>query len=399
MIIALHMLQNHAPSNLNRDDSGNPKSCLFGGTNRARISSQAIKRSIRTSEIFRSYFADAPDLLGIRTREIPAEINDRLENDYADRIDASARNAIREITRKIGTSGGKNGNTEKDTKESKKAPKKAPKKATMTTLFETEETETETEESTDNDTKRPLLFMSGRELDQLTSDIVHAWEKGGADAVSTLCMQNTPIEYQHTVDIAMFGRMSTSKLFKPIEAAVQVAHAISTHDMTQEFDYFTAVDDRNPNQAGHIGDIAFNSATYYKYINVHWDELLSNLHHDTAIAMRSVRALIHAAVLVTPSGKQNTFSAHNPPDVVLVEVRPQNVPVSYANAVVDAVGSSSIVQTSASQLQSYIAAMDAMYAMPCSRAYITSVPFSIPGATNAQSLPSLLDWLVETITE
>src|SRR6266508_2221569 len=71
-LIAIHMLQNHAPSNLNRDDNGDPKDALFGGVRRARISSQSLKRSIRWSDTFRSYFTDMPALLAERTQLLPA---------------------------------------------------------------------------------------------------------------------------------------------------------------------------------------------------------------------------------------------------------------------------------------------------------------------------------------
>lgn len=84
MLIAIHMLQNHAPSNLNRDDNGDPKDALFGGVRRARISSQALKRSIRWSESFRTAFAETPELLGIRTQLLPEEVGKRLDGQGLD---------------------------------------------------------------------------------------------------------------------------------------------------------------------------------------------------------------------------------------------------------------------------------------------------------------------------
>src|SRR5215213_9028321 len=98
-----------------------------------------------------------------------------------------------------------------------------------------------------------------------------------------------------SVDIAMFGRMTTSAAFEDVQAAVQVAHALSTHRIEQEFDYYTAVDDiSGQSGAGFIGDTAFNSATYYKYFSVHWEGLVENLAGDAAVARQAVRALIEA---------------------------------------------------------------------------------------------------------
>ena len=76
MLVQIHMIQNHAPSNLNRDDTGSPKEAVFGGVNRARISSQCLKRSIRQSEVFRETMAD---YLGVRTRRMPLELEALLE--------------------------------------------------------------------------------------------------------------------------------------------------------------------------------------------------------------------------------------------------------------------------------------------------------------------------------
>jgi CRISPR system Cascade subunit CasC len=93
----------------------------------------------------------------------------------------------------------------------------------------------------------------------------------------------------------MFGRMTTSSPFKDIDAAVQVAHALSTHKVEQEFDYFTAMEDKpKPGAVGasFIGDVAFNSATYYKYINIHWEELVKNLGDHRDVAASAVEALL-----------------------------------------------------------------------------------------------------------
>ena len=121
----------------------------------------------------------------------------------------------------------------------------------------------------------------------------------------------------------MFGRMTTSEAFEDVQAAVQVAHALSTNALAQEFDYYTAVDDLSGESgAGMIGDVEFNSSTYYKYLNVHWEQLVKNLGGDAAVARQAVLALLEAAATAQPTGKQNSFAAHSLPDLVLVEVGP-----------------------------------------------------------------------------
>jgi CRISPR system Cascade subunit CasC len=144
-----------------------------------------------------------------------------------------------------------------------------------------------------------------------------------------------------TPDIALFGRMITSDAFEDVEASMQVAHAISTNKMDHEFDYFTAVDDlkkggEEDSGAGMIGDVEFNSACYYKYFSLDFDDLVNNLagpepdekalKEAKEIALITTKAFINAAIKTTPSGKQNTFAAHQLPDAVLIEMRKKNIP-------------------------------------------------------------------------
>ena len=155
------------------------------------------------------------------------------------------------------------------------------------------------------------------------------------------------------LDIALFGRMVTSEAFVDVEASSQFAHAISTHKIDHEFDYYTAVDDLQraaDDEAGAgadmIGDVEFNSACYYKYFNIHVDGLVDNIsgrafgrpvteeHEREAreAAAMATGALIEAACRVMPSGKQNSFAAFQLPSLLWIEIRDASLPVSYANA-------------------------------------------------------------------
>ena len=199
------------------------------------------------------------------------------------------------------------------------------------------------------------------------------------------------------MDIALFGRMTTSETFENVNAASQVAHAISTNALTQEFDYYTALDDiSGQSGAGMIGDVEYNSSTYYKYLNVHWEELLKNLGGDMTVATQAVLALISAAATAQPSGKQNSFAAHNLPDLVLVEVSDKNLPVSYANAFLRPARANSeytLTEASAAQLSDYMTRVNKMYKPMGQRAFAAMIDCNLPDAQQQDSLDDLQGWL------
>lgn len=319
MLIEIHMLQNHAPSNLNRDDTGSPKECVFGGVKRARISSQCLKRSIRRSEIFQ---CDLAGHLAQRTRRLPEIVKERL-------IGTGISPEMAEIAaQKASGFGNKEGK---------------------------EQSKLETAQ---------MMFLMEADIAAVTEVLrTAAMEAGTAAKFAKLQAKDLQAKAEQigfrpiTVDIALFGRMTTSEAFRDVEAAAQVAHAISTHKVDHEFDYFTAVDDlKNTSEqeedsgAGMIGDVEYNSACYYKYFSIDLSGLRANLtgaklgrndipaaeqEKAASLIARAVEALLKAAVMTTPTGKQNSFAAHQLPAAVLVEVRPNHTPISYANAFVD----------------------------------------------------------------
>lgn len=202
-----------------------------------------------------------------------------------------------------------------------------------------------------------------------------------------------------SVDIAMFGRMTTSRAFKNVQASVQVAHALSANALKQEFDYYTAMDDLKPDSepgADMIGDIEFNSCTYYKYLNVHWEELVKNLGGDKEIARRAALALLEAAAMAHPSGKQNSFGAFNLPDFVLVEVSDRNLPVSYANAFLKPVygfSDKSLMANSVDKLAEYVTRLSKVYNLDPKRAYLTVDNLKFLDLQAQPSLEDLGKWL------
>src|SRR5262249_33379271 len=125
-------------------------------------------------------------------------------------------------------------------------------------------------------------------------------------------------------DLALFGRMIANLPERNVEAACQVAHAISTNKMEMEFDFYTAVDDLKPEDtaAAHmLGTVEFHSACFYRYANVDTTQLLTNLGRDADLARGTLQAFLRASVAAIPTGKQNSMAAHNPPSLVLIVVR------------------------------------------------------------------------------
>lgn len=364
MLIDIHILQNHAPSNLNRDDTGAPKDAIFGNALRTRISSQSLKRSIRRSEVFSEAFGGT-GLLANRTRRLPNMLRSRLAGLE---LDEAAVDTIVVRAQEIGRESGRD--------------------------------IAKSEEEGDPETAQ-LIFLSDQEVSVLARKLADLYiERGEAAFVKLKVEEMTKAlgkSVPQSVDIAMFGRMTTSAAFEDVQATVQVAHAISTHKVEQEFDYYTAVDDiSGETGAGFIGDTAFTSATFYKYLSVHWEGLIKNLAGDTDIAMQAVGALIRAAVTVSPTGKQNSFAAHNLPDFVLVEVRERNVPISYANAFLKPVwtgGSPSLMDASVEALKSYMESLNGAYGIPAERAWFGTGAWAPPDAMNQRSLDGLIEWL------
>lgn len=312
-IVEIHALQNFAPSNLNRDDTGAPKDALFGGTRRARVSSQCLKRSIR------QYF------LGL------VEQNALASDDVAFRTKRLLDDLLKSLVEK---------GRDKD-----EAEEKARLALGAMELTVKEDGKTEY-----------LLFLGQREISGI-ADIIH--EKWDSITVSDSvpaegkkpgkakkqASQSADPELKKAldkvfnggkaVDVALFGRMLADMPEKNQNAACQVAHAISTHSVEREFDFYTAVDDLKPEDtagADMMGTVEFNSACFYRYAVVDWEKLVENLQNDRELATKGLCAFLEGFVAAEPTGKQNTFAAHNPPEFVLVSVRRNAAPRNLANA-------------------------------------------------------------------
>ena len=309
MLIELHLLTPHAPANLNRDDFGRPKTAHFGGTERGRISSQALKRAIRKSP----YVAERlGEKISTRSLHIPLMIYDALKEEYAgddaqvDRLGIACEAVASGL-----------GKAEKIDKEDEYALKTS--QIVFLTNDEIARLTQFVRETVVSDQK-----LTKKDIKELSKTV--AAESGINDRPSD------------GVDVALFGRMTTDEAnaFAAVDASMQVAHPIATHTTITETDYFTAVDDWKQDSAergsGHIGELDFNSAVYYKYFSCDLDLLTENLGGDRDAALDGLEVVFEAACRVTPSGKQNSFASHSPAEAALLVIRHAKTPCSLAAA-------------------------------------------------------------------
>ncbi|NQT19768.1 MAG: type I-E CRISPR-associated protein Cas7/Cse4/CasC [Planctomycetes bacterium] len=328
MFVELHILQNFAPSCLNRDDTNSPKECEFGGHRRARISSQCIKRAIRDSwKNDDELEKQINSFLGKRT----GLLIDELAQDLAGRQGiehASAEKLAEAVVQHLYV------------KKSKR--NKATEK--LHTSY--------------------LVFHSQKERAQLLEYLVDNCEALQEDLKKAL-KENPPAASGISADIALFGRMLADHPTRNVDAACQVAHAISTNKVGMEFDFYTAVDDLNPKEqtgAGMMGTIEFNSACFYRYANIDLDQLNHNL-EDEDLARKTVGAFLKAAVHAIPTGKQNSMAAQNPPSFVFGVVRNGGL-WSLANAFVKPVRPThdgSLISNSIAALENYWERLESVY--------------------------------------
>ncbi|MGW7349929.1 type I-E CRISPR-associated protein Cas7/Cse4/CasC [Streptomyces sp. NPDC054784] len=317
-IVDIHVLQTVPPSNLNRDDTGTPKSAVYGGVRRSRVSSQAWKRATRTA--FKELLDPAE--LGVRTKKVAQLIGE----------------SIRELE------------PETTHEESWQLAKAVVEAGTGTKLAVPERKKPKKGEEAPAEDEKPLppessylMFLSAQQRRGLAELAV----EGRADIAGFLKVKENKerarqiADTRHSVDIALFGRMVADGADINVDAAAQVAHALSVHAVENESDYYTAVDDRNEDGetgAGMIGTVEFNSATLYRYAAVDVDRLADNLGQglaeDTGPATpvrRAVEAFIRGFVSSLPTGKVNTFAHHTTPDAIVVKLRGTR-PVSFVGA-------------------------------------------------------------------
>jgi CRISPR system Cascade subunit CasC len=411
MLIEIHAIQNHSPGNLNRDDLGAPKTCYFGGVMRSRISSQCIKRSIRMSEQFNALLA------GVATRRLAQLI----AGDGADLSELKRAISILE-TCGISPKEEKNANPGARPADDKSAGRVYTTRDAvrqMSVLFKNNKESdrhlaTEFAKLIATETTAPDMALCGRMLEPKRPKKERGAKSG------------TDEERETSNETGVWKGLDLT-----VEAALQVAHAISTHEARPEVDYFVAADDIPGPGAAYVDEAMFASACFYKYFSIHWETLVANLAgrepdvkkepeahakwvaetkpRAEKLAAHTVGAFLRGAALTNPTGKQNSFAAHNPPDGIVVEFKDTS-PVSYANAFASPVpckGPRDIIAQSMAQLDQYIHDLDVGYGRPCKRFWFSpNLRYKLTDsegseeqtfATNIKSLDDLVAKVVREI--
>lgn len=301
-IVEIHILQTMPPSNLNRDDTGSPKKAVYGGVTRARVSSQAWKRPTRLK--FRELVD--PNQLGIRTKRVVEVLTDRILRLDPAADPETAQKAAQSVLQDAG----------------------GIKLAKPRSAKKTDDADGNVNEP---DQSSYLLFLGSHQYDELAAIGKEAIAAGGIkDFLKNKDVKKRVkgiLQNDRAIDVALFGRMVADDTDLNVDAAAQVAHAISVQRVDFDSDYFTAVDDVKQDSdeegdagAAMIGDVEFNSATFYRYANVDVDRLLDTL-GDANATTQAVTTFVDAFATTVPNGKINTFAHNTLPDLVVVNLR------------------------------------------------------------------------------
>ncbi len=332
LFLDIHAIQTLPPSNINRDDTGSPKTAMYGGVRRARVSSQSWKRAMR------EYFLMNAEqgILGKRSKYIPSYLADKIMTMNKEISHEEALSLSNFIITSIGI-------------------------------------------QTEDDKLKVLLFLSDAQIEHLAKEALReiAEKVNNEDITISTIIRNTNKQFEKidnkekkgedrfkkkrsylseifkvdklkdtlkgnpSIDIALFGRMVADDSNLKVDASSQVAHAISTHAVQTEFDFFTAVDDLSPEDnagAGMLGTVEFNSSTLYRYANIAVHELNKQL-KDKEATIHAVKLFVETFSNSLPTGKVNTFANQTIPQAVIVTLR-NDRPISLATAFEEPIKSS-----------------------------------------------------------
>jgi CRISPR system Cascade subunit CasC len=338
LYVDVHVLQTVPSSCINRDDTGSPKTAIYGGVTRARVSSQSWKRAMR--EMFRDINKD--DNESMRTKKIVHLVSEEIQRFLPD------------LSKE---------DSEKEAKKLCDVAIKKPKKNNEKNKGKTEIPESKSDY---------FIFISRKQIESIVQCFIE-----DRNAYKNPEKLKSVFRSNPGIDIALFGRMVADDASLNIDAAAQVAHSISTHRIENEYDYFTAVDDIEPEDhagAGHIGTVEYNSSTLYRYATVAVHELAKHVPGDTA---RVIDLFLRAFVLSMPTGKQNTFANRTLPDAVYVALR-EDQPVNLVGAFEKAIPANDLgyVERSAQQLCDHAQRVYTQFANAPASAFVAGEFFS-----------------------
>ncbi len=330
--IQLHLLTSYGPSNLNRDDLGRPKTAIMGGVERLRISSQSLKRAWRTSDIFEE---ELKGHIGTRTKLLGVKVYDYLCG--------------------------------------KKVKEKAAKEWAQAIAGQFGKLKGADKEKQLNDLEIEQLVHVGpeeeRNIYSLADTLAKENRKPNDDELKLL---RKDIQ---AADIVLFGRMLASSPSYNIEAAAQVAHAVTVHGVTVEDDYFTAVDDLNTGEvdsgSAHIGEAGFGAGLFYTYVCINKTLLENNL-KEKELASKAVKALVSCAAQIAPSGKQNSFASRARASYILAETGAQQ-PRQLSAAYLNPINGANLLNDAVKRMETLCENMDKVYGKCADKRYSINV--------------------------
>ena len=331
--VQLHVLTAYPPANLNRDDTGRPKTALLGDALRLRISSQSLKRAWRTSDVFASHLDESSAQIGVRTKRVGVDwIYSRMVKDGVDEVTARAWSV--DVQRAYGEPEAESKSDENSQLMNNQLVHVSPVEIAKLKAFV-------------ECLSAHLLTGVEDEAVELAKKAVARRDKGEKQdkrkANATLARELAELllsQDSTSVDVALFGRMLAAIPSYNFDAAVQVAHAITVHKAAVEDDFFSAVDDLNQGLedkgAGHIGERGYGAGLFYLYICIDRELLQKNLGDDAALTAQALQALVHAVTQVAPTGMQNSFASRAHASYVLAEKgtqQPRSLVQAFINPV------------------------------------------------------------------
>lgn len=296
LFLDVHVIQTLPPSCVNRGEDGAPKTAIYGGTTRARISSQSLKRATR------QYFIEHTDesMLGKRTLELSGFILKKMKEMNTDINNEDDEENLIMIDEAI-ESAGFSLDKKKDSKHKLSA----------------------------------LYFIGSKQAEEIAKFILgEEYQDADKKEKDRLAKENIRniIKNNIAIDIKLFGRMLAGDMELTEDATCQVAHAISTNELNEEFDFFTAVDEiKKTSGSGMIGTTEFSSSTMYRFATISVHELLLQLNGDMDTLIKTLNLFVKGFALSMPTGKINSFGNQTVPQLVLVSLRTDR-PVSFVSA-------------------------------------------------------------------
>jgi len=343
----LHILQSVPVACLNRDDLNSPKTAVFGGVQRARVSSQSWKRSIR--EMAKEM--DTSKFNGNRSRRMVYELSKKLEarqiaKDIAKIIAEQVADIVETLDSKLDADGFKKIKTlmffsdaEYDaianaaTSDVKISAEKVMNSSNLIETFKAKmkKLDGEDKEKKQEETKKHLEQLE-KQLKKDEAALLKAFsDKSIRTAIKSAQLKDA-------ADIALFGRMVANDPSLTVEAASMFSHALSTHKVDNEIDFFAAVDDLQSKEetgAGMTSTLEFNSATYYRFAALNLD-MLADEEHLASMTLEERKNVVHTFVESTvkaiPGARKNTMNSNTLPDYVLGIVREKGHPIQLVNA-------------------------------------------------------------------